>query len=117
MLKKIERNKKLREKQKEKEAKQKAAKRRTIEQRQIKRQIKASIIPVPEQSVDDFIDKSFIENEVLVENEKHSNKKEKDVPASLEGFTILGGDSLAQTKKVINGISLQQYFLNYSFFR
>lgn len=99
-MKKIEKNKKLRDKQKARESKQKAAKRRTIEQRQFKREVKARIIPVPENNVDEFIDKTIIENGEDQKVNDVSNNVLKLVPSSLEGFTVLGADNFAQKKKV-----------------
>ncbi|KAG5870989.1 hypothetical protein JTB14_013460 [Gonioctena quinquepunctata] len=101
VLKKIQKNKKLRQKQKEKLIEIKTAKQRTLESRQIRREIKASIIPVPENEIDEFIDKNVKGNE---ENDKDDSKpaakKQKLDPKALEGFTILGNDSFASKNKV-----------------
>lgn len=100
-MRKIERNKKLREKQKEKESKQKAAKRKTIEQREHKRKLKASFIRVPENNNDEFIDKSVIETvEMSNTSENVDNKKEHIDPSNLSGFTVLGAENFAYKKKV-----------------
>ncbi|CAH1108618.1 unnamed protein product, partial [Psylliodes chrysocephalus] len=102
VLKKIQRNKKLRQKQKEKLSEIKKAKQKTLESRQIKRKIKASIIPVPENNDNEFIDKT-IENIVQVENEESQEgkaKKQKLDPKTLEGFTVLGGQNFANKVKV-----------------
>lgn len=96
LLKKIERNKNLRNKQKEKDAKQKAAKKKTLEHRQLKRKIKATIIPVPDNNNEEFIDTSIIENE----EDKRKIKKIKLDSSSLEGFTILGAENIVNHKKV-----------------
>lgn len=114
LLKKIEKNKKIRDKQRAKESKQKVAKQKTFEQRQLKRKTKASIIPVPENN-DDFIDKSITENEDPKNKDECSNSNLK-FPNSLEGFTILGAENIATKKKVRSStcqfnISLQSTFV------
>lgn len=102
-MKKIERNKKLREKQKEKESKHKAAKKKTIEQRELKRKIKASFIPVPENNNDEFIDKNVIETaDEPNKIENVENKKIQIDPSNLSGFTVLGAENFANKKKVSN---------------
>nr|CAH7713422.1 unnamed protein product [Callosobruchus chinensis] len=103
VLKKIERNKKIRTKQKEKEHKRKAAKQKTIESRQIKRELKAKIIPVPENKDDDFIDKSvegFKEDTKDEDLDQLSVSKKPTADSNELGFTILGADSVASKSKV-----------------
>ncbi|VEN50520.1 unnamed protein product [Callosobruchus maculatus] len=103
VLKKIERNKKIRTKQKEKEHKRKAAKLKTIESRQIKRDLKAKIVPVPENKDDDFIDKSvegFKEDTKVGELDQPSVSKSLNVDPKQLGFTILGADNVASKSKV-----------------
>lgn len=108
LLKKIEKNKKSREKQKLKERdqkeKQREAKRKTLEHREFKRKIKAGIIPVPEQNIEEFIDKSITESEGYVENNSNEIKEPKLKPVSIDGFTILGDDTFSQKKKVRKNI-------------
>ncbi|CAG9821643.1 unnamed protein product [Phaedon cochleariae] len=102
VLKKIEKNKKLRLKQKEKQSEIQSAKQKTIEARKIRREIKASIISVPENTNNEFIDKTVeepIQNE-SINTEKPSNKKRRLDPALLEGFTVLGADNVSNKTKV-----------------
>lgn len=117
-MKKIERNKKLRDKQKEKEFKQKAAKRKTIEQRELKRKIKASFIPVPENNTDEFIDKSVFETvEEKNKNFDEDNKKILIDASNLSGFTVLGAENFVNKKKVKIKIICVKTFLSLVFFR
>lgn len=115
VLKKIERNKKLRQKQKDKEQKIKTAIQKTTNLRQLRREIKSKIVPVPENN-DDFIDKSAIteaqENPEPFQFETdNSLKKEKNTkyskinPEVLKDFTILGADNFTKKTKVLNSIS------------
>ncbi|CAG9854493.1 unnamed protein product [Phyllotreta striolata] len=102
VLKKIEKNKKLRQKQKEKIHKAKEAKRRTLENREIKRRIKSTIVAVPENTSNDFIDSNI---EKLLETQSSQNEvKDNDKPEinsqKLEGFTVLGTQNFANKLKV-----------------
>ncbi|XP_072398479.1 probable ATP-dependent RNA helicase Dbp73D [Diabrotica undecimpunctata] len=103
VLKKIQRNKKLRQKQKEKISQIKQAKQRTLQSREIKRKIKASIINVPDNINDEFLDKT-VENLVITQNsdniDESKHKKRKLGPESLEGFTVLGAENVANKVKV-----------------
>lgn len=96
----------MREKQKIKDAKQKAAKSKTLEYRQIKRIMKASIIPIPEHNFDNFIDKTIENEEIEIKN---SEEKKQNVPPSLDGFTVLGNDKLHEKLKVRNLDKLQLF--------
>ncbi|XP_023025923.1 putative ATP-dependent RNA helicase Dbp73D [Leptinotarsa decemlineata] len=106
ILKKIDRNKKLRQRQKEKQNFIAAKQRETAESRQIRRQIKASIVPVPENKNEEFIDEDVKEHieegneEIEGDADKSPKKKPKLDLKDLEGFTILGADSFARKSKV-----------------
>ncbi|KAF7283208.1 putative ATP-dependent RNA helicase Dbp73D [Rhynchophorus ferrugineus] len=108
VLKKIEKNKKLRNKQKEKEQKIKEAIQRTTQARQIKREIKQNIVKVPENNIDEFVDKELIDKHIdeykdQVTDNKHKEnkgKKRKSEPVDIEGFTILGVDNFQKKAKV-----------------
>lgn len=116
VLKKIERNKKLRNKQKEKEQKTKQAIERTTLARKIKREAKEkkqNIVPVPENNIDEFVDNDTTEpnatdrlqdpvpdsTEDSVEKLKKGKKRKID-QEDVKGFTILGVDNFQQTSKV-----------------
>lgn len=83
-----------------KEANQKAAKRKTIEQRQIKRVIKASIIPVPDNNCEEFIDETIVENGEEDISKSNFKKNIKLDESSSKEFTILGGEHFIGKKKV-----------------
>ncbi|CAH0550495.1 unnamed protein product [Brassicogethes aeneus] len=104
VLKRIERNRKLRQNQKEKENKVKEAKKYAIEQRQLKKIKKASFIAVPENAHSEYIAKdeiAEIEDEKKVEVEEiPKNKKQKLDPTAIEGFTILGLETFDKKAKV-----------------
>ncbi|KAJ8969101.1 hypothetical protein NQ317_002523 [Molorchus minor] len=106
ILKRIEKHKKIRNKQKEREKKIKIAKQKTLESRQIKRELKSKIIPVPDNSNDEFIDKNIAEAEEITDK-KHKNsenlreiKKQKFYTNDLQGFTVLGDETFKKKNKV-----------------
>ncbi|KAJ8928953.1 hypothetical protein NQ314_018405 [Rhamnusium bicolor] len=106
VLQRIEKNKRIRNRQKERENKIKLAKQRTLESRQIKRELKAKIIPVPENVNDEFIDKTITEELINTEEQIQGTdktgeiKKPKQSTKNLEGFTILGSENFAKKSKV-----------------
>ncbi|CAG9762317.1 unnamed protein product [Ceutorhynchus assimilis] len=107
-LKKIERNKKLRNKQKEKEQKIKDAIQKTTKSRQIKREIKkreAQLVSATEKVDKEFLDEedSKIKIEETTATTEAKIKKSKKRPANpndIEGFTILGVDNFNKKNKV-----------------
>lgn len=113
-MKKIEKNKKLRKKQKCREAKNRLVIQRTTESREFKRKIKSSIVHVPENTLDNFVDPNLEEynedNKTVKEEtnfeEKHVDKKQKFDP---EGFTILGVDQFARKNKVSYTLIMDLY--------
>lgn len=101
VLKRIQRNKKARQKQKEK--KQRYEQLRGIEtRRQLEKKEKKvrTIIPVPDTQAE-LLDDIFKEPEEVVEKKQ---KKENHVP--IEGFTVLGGDTFDKKTKVIVNINI-----------
>ncbi|XP_057657316.1 probable ATP-dependent RNA helicase Dbp73D [Diorhabda carinulata] len=101
VLKKIQRNKKIRQKQKEKYAETKQAIQRTLQAREQKRRIKSSIVTVPEINNDEFIDRE-VETLIKPENEDsiEENVPKKPKLDTTEGFTVLGVDNLVNRTKV-----------------
>lgn len=68
--------------------------------------MKAKIIPVPENTNDEFVDKTTLEENIKAEEFNETqvdlkpNKKQKLEPKTLEGFTVLGVDNFAKKEKV-----------------
>lgn len=87
----IERKKQQRQRQREREKLQKQLKTKKITERLKKHQQKAKLIPVPDNTLDEFIEKK--PQETIKEHKKPQ-------PVNTENFTILGGDSFTQQKKV-----------------
>ncbi|KAJ8924518.1 hypothetical protein NQ315_007316 [Exocentrus adspersus] len=103
ILQRVEKNRRNRSKRKEREKLAKAAKQRTREARQIKRELKAKIIPVPENTTDEFTDQTVFEEAATSEQStklEGNNKKWKPDSKGLEGFTVLGEASLVKKQKV-----------------
>lgn len=70
-----------------------------IEERIRKKQRKASIVPVPTSTEDEFIDTNIKEVE---EKEENEIKQESGKGGEIEGFTVLGGESFSKKEKVRN---------------
>lgn len=101
MLKRIERKKRSREKFKEKQRLQQEIKAKAIEERARKKELKARIVPIPENTEDEFIDshikEAAVQDEIQKENEVVQNAGD-----GIEGFTVLGGESYDKKAKVFS---------------
>lgn len=106
-MKRIQRNKKIRQKQKEKKLLHEQLKERTTLKRLENREKKARMIPVPD-TQDELLDENFKEP-------KHIVEEKPSIHAPIEGFTILGGDKFDKKTKVINNISIYVCFYSNCF--
>lgn len=107
LLRKIEKNKRNRHKQKEKELKTRLAIQRTTASRELKRKVKASIIHIPENKIEDFVDSNIeLQNDTTYSEAGNEGPKKKiKLAPKIEGFTILGADNFISKNKVCNRLT------------
>ncbi|XP_066259580.1 probable ATP-dependent RNA helicase Dbp73D [Euwallacea similis] len=117
-LKRIEKNRQIRKKQKDKDQKIKDAIERTRKARKLKRELnqkKGSVVPVPANDIEEFLDEKIVSDSHELPNEllKHEGsnigepvspskktRKRKVDERDIKGFTILGVDNFAKKTKV-----------------
>lgn len=102
VLKRIERKKRSKEKYKEKQKIKHEIIAHAIEKKTRRKQIKASIINVPENTQDEFIDSHIEEIQKEEENtiKSKSSDLKKNINGEIDGYTVLGNETFKKNEKV-----------------